>query len=353
MEPTRPDAGRAVATSAPTPPWAAPTPHGPAQTPRGPAQTPRGPAQTHVGGPNFPSMAGEIRPSQVVGREIRPSQGRGEEKLGPVDQQVAELAARQHGVVALDQLGALGLQPGGVAHRLLAGRLHRLHAGVYAVGHMRLTQRGRWMAAVLACGDGALLSHRSASELWGIGSHGEIRIDVTVPDRSGRRRPKIAIHRPRTLPDKDRVTLDGIPVTTPPEPCWTWPAWWARVVWRRLFTMPIVAVCSIRRCSRSCARSARDDGACGTCVRWWRRTARPPRPGRHSSIGSCSFAAGRDCRSRPSTSPRADTRSTPCGRHNGWWSSSMDTRFITIGTASRETVSGMRPYNSRAIASCG
>lgn len=80
---------------------------------------------------------------------------------------------------------------------------------------MRLTQRGRWMAAVLACGDGALLSHRSASELWGIGSHGEIRIDVTVPDRSGRRRPNIAIHRPRTLRDKDRVTLDGIPVTTP------------------------------------------------------------------------------------------------------------------------------------------
>ncbi len=164
-------------------------------------------------------MAGEIRPSQVVGREIRPSQGRGEEKLGPVDQQVAELAARQHGVVALDQLGALGLQPGGVAHRLLAGRLHRLHAGVYAVGHMRLTQRGRWMAAVLACGDGALLSHRSASELWGIGSHGEIRTDVTVPDRSGRRRPNIAIHRPRTLRDKDRVTLDGIPVhDTRPNP---------------------------------------------------------------------------------------------------------------------------------------
>jgi hypothetical protein len=128
---------------------------------------------------------------------------------------MAALASCQHGVVALYQLTAVGLGPRAVEHRVGTGRLHRLHAGVYAVGHTNLTQRGRWMAAVVACGAGALLSHRSAAELWGIGAYADIRIDVTVPDRSGRRRGQIAVHRPRSLPDDDRAEVDGIPVTTP------------------------------------------------------------------------------------------------------------------------------------------
>jgi uncharacterized protein DUF559 len=99
-------------------------------------------------------------------------------------------------------------------HRVVTGRLHRIHAGVYAVGHARLTQPGRWMAAVLACGEGALLSHRSAAALWGIGTYPGIRIDVTVSDRSGRRRPHIAVHRPRSLLEEDRWEVDGIPVTS-------------------------------------------------------------------------------------------------------------------------------------------
>jgi uncharacterized protein DUF559/putative AbiEi antitoxin of type IV toxin-antitoxin system len=136
-------------------------------------------------------------------------------KFGPADRRTAALAARQHGVVALHQLAALGLAPGAVDRRVFTGRLHRVHAGVYAVGHPRLTQRGCWMAAVLACGEAALLSHRSAAELWGIGTYLDIRIDVTVPDRSGRHRPHIAVHRPRSLPEEDRGELDGIPVTTP------------------------------------------------------------------------------------------------------------------------------------------
>ena len=65
------------------------------------------------------------------------------------------------------------------------GRLHPISRGVYAVG-TPLTPHGRWMAAVLACGDGAALSHRSAAELWGIGTRSGRRIDVTI-----RRRGKI------------------------------------------------------------------------------------------------------------------------------------------------------------------
>jgi predicted transcriptional regulator of viral defense system len=72
----------------------------------------------------------------------------------------------QHGVVATWQLLALGLTMGSIRARVANGRLHRVHRGVYAVGHRRLTVKGRMMAAVLACGPDAVLSHRSAISLW-------------------------------------------------------------------------------------------------------------------------------------------------------------------------------------------
>ena len=78
---------------------------------------------------------------------------------------VAALAARQAGVVARRQLAALGLSPRAIARRVYAGRLHLLHRGVYAVGHRRISRDGRWLAAVIAAGSSALLSHRSAAEL--------------------------------------------------------------------------------------------------------------------------------------------------------------------------------------------
>ena len=87
-----------------------------------------------------------------------------------VDAEIARLAERQHGVVATRQLAALGLARGGVARRAQAGRLHRIHRGVYAVGHPVLTVDGRRMAAVLAAGPGAVLSHRSAAALWDLRS---------------------------------------------------------------------------------------------------------------------------------------------------------------------------------------
>jgi hypothetical protein len=127
---------------------------------------------------------------------------------------VAELAAKQHGVVGRWQLLELGFTAREIEWRVRGGRLHIVHRGVYAVGHCRLTLRGRWMAAVLACGPGAVLSHRAAAALWGIRPAPDGQIDVTIPGRSKHSRPGIRVHRVRTFDPLDRRILDGIPVTS-------------------------------------------------------------------------------------------------------------------------------------------
>jgi very-short-patch-repair endonuclease len=127
---------------------------------------------------------------------------------------LAALATQQHGVVSVGQLAALGLDRVMVWKWVQAGRLHRLHRGVYAVGHARLTPEGRWMAAVLRCGPGAVLSHRSAAALWGIRSTAAVRVDVTVPRQSGQRSTAgIVVHRP--VRQHVATVHDAIPVTTP------------------------------------------------------------------------------------------------------------------------------------------
>src|ERR1700743_3106532 len=88
------------------------------------------------------------------------------------------LARAQHGVLQPGGLLGLGFSPKAIKHRVATGRLHPMTNGIYAVGRPELTPRGRWMAAVLVCGNGAALSHRSAAQLWGIGYEQGGRIDV-------------------------------------------------------------------------------------------------------------------------------------------------------------------------------
>lgn len=131
----------------------------------------------------------------------------------PLDHAIAAVARTQHGVISYEQLLSLGLSRSAIERRVRAGRLHPLHAGVYAVGHTRLSRNGRFMAAVLACGEGAVLSHRSAAAHWNLTREAPVRTDVTVPSRGGRKRPGITIHRTRRLPGQERTSKDGIPVT--------------------------------------------------------------------------------------------------------------------------------------------
>jgi hypothetical protein len=116
-------------------------------------------------------------------------------------------------VVSSAQLRALGLNTREVGHRIRVGRLHRLYRGVYAVGHARLGREGRYMAAVLACGKRAVLSHRSAAAWWGLLQTAQALVDVTSPHGrhaiAGVRR-----HQARSLTAPDTTTHEAIPITS-------------------------------------------------------------------------------------------------------------------------------------------
>jgi very-short-patch-repair endonuclease/predicted transcriptional regulator of viral defense system len=133
----------------------------------------------------------------------------------PPDVRVAQVAARQHGVVSMAQLHAAGLNREAIAVRARTGRLHRIHRGVYAVGHDALTLDGRFMAAVLAGGDEAVLSRWATAALAGLLRWDGRLVDVTTPYSAPRGRPGIHFHRARSLDARDTTRIRGIPTTTP------------------------------------------------------------------------------------------------------------------------------------------
>jgi Transcriptional regulator, AbiEi antitoxin len=136
--------------------------------------------------------------------------------LSTADARIASIAGRQHGVVTTAQLAKAGIDKFGLRRRVLAGRLHRLHRGVYAVGHRGLSWRGRWLAAMLAAGDGAALSHTSAAALWGFLRPVQGPIHVSVPAAVRRTpRPGLQIHRSRALTPSHITRRHGIAVTIP------------------------------------------------------------------------------------------------------------------------------------------
>jgi predicted transcriptional regulator of viral defense system len=129
------------------------------------------------------------------------------------DRELAELVRRQHGVVSRRQLATKGFRKDAITVRLRSGRLHRVHAGVYAVVPSQLLSRqGWWMAAVLASGPGALLSHHTAAALWGLRGYSGGAIHVTVPRKSTSSK-QIRKHFSQVPPD-ERAVEEGIPATS-------------------------------------------------------------------------------------------------------------------------------------------
>lgn len=129
-----------------------------------------------------------------------------------VDRRIARIAARQESTISLAQLAEAGLSSRAAQLRVHAGTLWRVHPGVYSVVP-KLTRRGQFFAAVLACGEGAVLSHQSAAHEHKIRRHEYGPVHVTVPRTGARSRPGIIVHVSRAIPYE---TKDGLKVTTPP-----------------------------------------------------------------------------------------------------------------------------------------
>lgn len=135
------------------------------------------------------------------------------------DRVVARIAAGQHGLVTRDQLVGARLGRGAIAHRVLRGRLHHMHRGVYLVGHPVAPPLAHELAGVLTCGAGAVLSHLSAARCWALLKHAdgsaEREVDVTVAARRPLKRPGVRIHYMARLDPCDVTAREGIPITTP------------------------------------------------------------------------------------------------------------------------------------------
>jgi hypothetical protein len=132
-----------------------------------------------------------------------------------VHQRIGEIAAAQHGLITTSQLAALGVPERTARDWVPAGFLYRVHRGVFAVGHPPLTPHARWEAAVLACSEGSVLSHRSNAALLGFRRDWAGGVDVTSPGRVGRSRDGIAVHSAGLLLSAEITDVAGIPCTTP------------------------------------------------------------------------------------------------------------------------------------------
>lgn len=139
-------------------------------------------------------------------------------KSARVNAAIGRIAREQHGIVTTKQLVAAGLTRAAISKRVRAGRLYRVHQGVYSVGHDGLSEEARWMAAVLACGAGAALSHGSAAVHWQLLRPLEGPVDVSVPTRTGRsRRRGVLIHRRPELAGLATLSTNGLQ-NRPPSP---------------------------------------------------------------------------------------------------------------------------------------
>jgi len=135
------------------------------------------------------------------------------------DAHVARVAAEQHGRISFEQLQACGLSDKAIRGRVQRGQLYRVHRAVYAVGHEAPTLHGDFMAAVLAGGEGAVLSHFSAAALWGMLPRQPRDLEVIVTGAKGRAQPGLRVHRARVLDPRDVTRHHGIPVTTAARTC--------------------------------------------------------------------------------------------------------------------------------------
>jgi len=126
---------------------------------------------------------------------------------------IADVAARQYGLITTAQLVAAGLSHPAITRRVASGELHRLHLGVYAVGHAAPAQEALWLAAVLGGGEGSALRGLSGAKLWAVSRFAAPVAEVVTPHRRAPR-PCIRFYRANELDPRDVTSHRRIPVTT-------------------------------------------------------------------------------------------------------------------------------------------
>jgi hypothetical protein len=139
----------------------------------------------------------------------------GRQTYTPPDVRVAAFAAEHDGVMAITELRDCGLTERSVRVRVDRGSLYRLHRGVYAVGHLGVSLRGRFRAAVLACGRGTALAFFAAAADWEFIPWKKRAIEVIVTRGGARRIDGVKVHRSRSLTRRDCRLRNGIWVTSP------------------------------------------------------------------------------------------------------------------------------------------
>lgn len=133
----------------------------------------------------------------------------------PGSERLDAVATRQGGPVSLEQLARAGVSQRAAEHRAARGSLHRVHRGVYTVGHRSITRAGVLRAALLVCGDGAVISHGTAAAFWGLQDKWPALIDVTVPNQRGRKIDGVRCRRCRYPGPGEIVVANGVTCTTP------------------------------------------------------------------------------------------------------------------------------------------
>jgi very-short-patch-repair endonuclease len=134
--------------------------------------------------------------------------------MHPVERAIARIAGRQDNVIDRDALLAASLTRGAIAYRVRAGRMRQQHRGVYLIGPAPPTPMARARAAALACGDDAVVSHRSAAGLYGLLPEIADDVDITVARRNPGVHPGIRPHRVAELASSDATVMKGLKITT-------------------------------------------------------------------------------------------------------------------------------------------
>jgi very-short-patch-repair endonuclease len=129
--------------------------------------------------------------------------------------QMAEVAGRQEGVIAHRQLVALGLSRKVIERLVADGHLHRVYVGVYLVGHTAPAQHAAEMAALLAVGEGAVLSHRTAAVLLGLTEESPPGIELTLAGRTPSERPGMVVHKASSISASEVIRMGALLVTSP------------------------------------------------------------------------------------------------------------------------------------------